>query len=371
MRKLFIPIEVLFYWLVIVTIFVLGPLFADAATDNLSIQSDLYYSFNNTSEVKKVSSYEYLQTFDSMHDDFIKKFTFNNGAYGYTQIHNYSDAKSNAFVSTDFISFQFGYNINYDLINTDYYYIVFHIYIMPGLGYGSEVGKVDEDTFANYNIIQKSNMQIWLSSLGNNKYGPDHTIVKTSPCIVTPVSDQDAVVGCRVKNFDYRFSGTSSTTGLVQHYAWFNISFSNLAYSELSSNDSDSLVDSAYRFYINKRYTYDISENNLDLNVNVDGSTINVTAIDGLTKPIEHIYYNINYNNYSLKHGEIYEDTRSFSINDIPNGKYSIEVVLYYEDGTHSVRGMSSFQVSDSLFPVLLYSISKQDNCFVLDMTKS
>ena len=123
MRKLFIPIEFLFYWLVIVTIFLLGPLFADAATDNLSIQSDLYYSFNNTSEVKKVSSYEYLQTFDSMHDDFIKKFTFNNGAYGYTQIHNYSDAKSNAFVSTDFISFQFGYNINYDLINTDYYYI--------------------------------------------------------------------------------------------------------------------------------------------------------------------------------------------------------------------------------------------------------
>ena len=372
MRKLFIPIEFLFYWLVIVTIFLLGPLFADAATsDNLSITTEFHYSLNNISEIKNVYSSDYLQTFNYMHDDFIKKFTFNKGAYGYTQLHNYSDAKSNAFVSTDFISFRFYYNINYDLINADYYYLVFHIYIMPGLGYGSDVGKVDEDTFANYNIIQKSNMQIWLSYNSDNKYGPGNTSAVTSPCIVTPVSDQDAVVGCRVKKEYYRFSSNSPVTGLVKHDAYFNIALSNLAYSELSSDDSDSLVDSAYRFYINKRYTYDVSENSLDLNVNVDGSTINVTAIDGLTKPIEHIYYNINYNNYSLKHGEIYEDTRSFSIDDIPNGKYSIEVVLYYEDGTHSVRGMSSFQVIDSLFPVLLYTISRQDNCFVLDMTKS
>ena len=108
MRKLFIPIEFLFYWLVIVTIFLLGPLFADAATsDNLSITTEFHYSLNNISEIKNVYSSDYLQTFNYMHDDFIKKFTFNKGAYGYTQLHNYSDAKSNAFVSTDFISFRF------------------------------------------------------------------------------------------------------------------------------------------------------------------------------------------------------------------------------------------------------------------------
>ncbi len=369
MRKLFIPIEFLFYWLVIVAIFLLGPLFADAATSD-TLQSPNYrmrYSLSNSS---KIYTADKIESVTGMHADFIKKFTYNNtDNFFFTQLHNYANANIDYFVSTDFISLSLYYYVNYDLINTDYYNVVFRIYTMPGASALTENGKVDDDTFANYNILQKSNIQSWISSYSyydKKVYDEDYD----SPCIVTPLNDQEALVSCRVKKNNYVY-GSKDDDGKTRHWIQLKFALSNMAYIEQTSESSDDYYDGAYRIYLAKNYSYQASENALDLNVKVSGSTINVTAIDGLTKPVEHIYYNINYNNYSLKHGEIYENTRTFSVDEIPNGKYSLETILYYEDGTHSVLGMSSFQVTDSSFPVLLYTISKQDNCFVLDMTKS
>ena len=230
---------------------------------------------------------------------------------------------------------------------------------MDGKLSNSDDLRVDADTFANYNILSKTNLT---AELTNNGGGTN------VPCTVTPVNSQEATIACRVKKSYFSYTSASND---YTHLAYLMLRFNNNAYKELSNTVNDDPLEMNYRLYISKAYNYQATTmTDIDISTSVSGESVSV-SVSGYdtTKPIKNVQYRLYRASGSTTSGNM--NSTDFTINRLSNGTYTIEVIVYYEDGSNSAMGSANFTIVASNYPVLQWTTSKTDYCYEFDLTSS
>ena len=348
-----------FLILLVVCLFGVSSLEVSAISDSFIIKSDRtpYYHLNNASSSTEIELNKQDYSTEA-HQDFLDKFQYSStDSFYYFDIPTYTNNTTGYYVYTDRLSIP----VQYRILNLEeeYYNIVFRVYTMDGKLSDSSDLRVDADTFANYNILSKTNLT---AELTNNGGGT------SVPCTVTPVNSQEATISCRVKK-SY-FSYTSALNDYT-HLAYLMLHFNNNAYKELSNTVNDDPLEMNYRLYISKAYNYEgTTMTDVDVSASVSGETVSV-SVSGYdtTKPIKNVQYRLYRASGSVTSGNM--NSTDFTINRLANGTYTIEVIVYYEDGTNSAMGSATFTIIASNYPVLQWTTSKTSYCYEFDLTSS
>ena len=348
-----------FLILLVVCLFGVSSLEVSAISDSFIIKSDRtpYYHLNNASSSTEIELNKQDYSTEA-HQDFLDKFQYSStDSFYYFDIPVFTNNTTGYYVYTDSLSIP----VQYRILNLEeeYYNIVFRVYTMDGKLSNSSDLRVDADTFANYNILSKTNLT---AELTNNGGGT------SVPCTVTPVNSQEATISCRVKKSYFSYTSASND---YTHLAYLMLHFNNNAYKELSNTVNDDPLEMNYRFYISKAYNYEATTmTDIDVSTSVSGETVNV-SVSGYdtTKPIKNVQYRLYRASGSVTSGNM--NSTDFSVNRLANGTYTIEVIVYYEDGTNSAMGSATFTIIDSNYPVLQWTTSKTSYCYEFDLTSS
>lgn len=348
-----------FLILLVVCLFGVSSLEVSAISDSFIIKSDRtpYYHLNNASSSTEIELNKQDYSTEA-HQDFLDKFQYSStDSFYYFDIPTYTNNTTGYYVYTDRLSIP----VQYRILNLEeeYYNIVFRVYTMDGKLSNSSDLRVDADTFANYNILSKMNLTAELNS---------NTGESSVPCIVTPVNSQEATVTCRVKKSKFSYTSASNDythlTNLILH-------FNNNAYKELSNTVNDDPLEMNYRLYVSKAYNYEgTTMTDIDVSTSVSNETVSV-SVSGYdtTKPIKNVQYRLYRASGSTTSGNM--NSTDFTINRLSNGTYTIEVIVYYEDGSNSAMGSANFTIVASNYPVLQWTTSKTDYCYEFDLTSS
>ena len=348
-------IKLLLFFAVLVFLFLLGPLFANAVTleSQLQFRVSSYYLNESEPYIYYNDSYQQLDFLDGEIPPFSEKMPPYYGYWGFSNTwtgnSNYNGMYYRMLVKTN-SDIEY-YNAPEELyipvrlpmsndIEEDYTIISFRVYSACNYDISQEV--CDE-----VGILRPGMLTAELGSRISNRNGK-FTFENSNACMITTVDGfNQAMINCVI-----RTDRTSDNSG---EYRVLKLNLNSDIYRTFSPEGEDYYQD-FYDIFLRDTFYYAGTDSSIhDVSVSVDKDT--ATAVLTTDNVSDVTQYCVELRTPVGSLISECQESNTFTFSGLSNGQYELGTYIYYSDGSQSMRVTELFDITDSVKPVLNFNI--------------
>ena len=355
MKYLSAFIKLLFFFGVLVFLFLLAPLFANATTleSQLQFRVSSYYLNESEPYIYYNGSYQQLDFLDGEIPPFSEKMPPYYGYWGFsnnwTGNSNYNGMYYRMLVKTN-SDIEY-YNAPEELyipvrlpmsndIEEDYTIISFRVYSACSYDISQEVCN-------EVGILRPGMLTAELGSRITNRNGK-FSFEGSNACTITTVDGfNQAMINCVIPT-----DRTSDNSG---EYRVLKLNLNSDVYRTFSPEGEDYYQD-FYDIFVRDIFYYQGTDSSIhDVSVSVDKDT--ATAVLTTDNASDVTQYCVELRTPAGSLISECQESNTFTFNDLSNGQYELGTIIYYNDGSQSMRVTELFDITDSVKPVLNFNI--------------
>lgn len=348
-------IKLLFFFGVLVFLFLLAPLFSNAATleSQLQFRVSSYYLNESEPYIYYTGSYQQLDFLDGEIPPFSEKMPPYYGYWGFSNTwtgnSNYNGMYYRMLVKTN-SDIEY-YNAPEELyipirlpmlndIEEDYTIISFRVYSACNYDISQEV--CDE-----VGILRPGMLTAELGSRITNRNGK-FSFEGSNACTITTVDGfNQAMINCVIPT-----DRTSDNSG---EYRVLKLNLNSDVYRTFSPEGEDYYQD-FYDIFVRDIFYYQGTDSPIhDVSVSVDKDT--ATAVLTTDNVSDVTQYCVELRTPAGSLISECQESNTFTFSGLSNGQYELGTYIYYSDGSQSMRVTELFDITDSVKPVLNFNI--------------